>query len=141
MSTPFATLEDVIAISGATYTAEQQERINTILPLVSDLIRSEGAAVGIDIDEAIESDPAYASVVKMVTVDVVTRVMRQSTTGEPMSQESQSALGYSWSGTYAIPGGGTAMALMNNERKILGFNRQKWGAMDIWEKSHHKESL
>lgn len=139
MSTSFATLEDVIAISGATYTAEQQERINTLLPLVSDLIRSEGEAVGKDIDEAVETDAAYASVVKMVTCDVVSRIMRQSTTGEPMSQESQSALGYSWSGTYAIPGGGAAMSLLNNERKMLGIKRQRYGAMEIWEKSHHRE--
>lgn len=135
MSQSFATLADVIAISGAAYTAEQQERITTLLPLISDLIRSEGEAVGKNIDEAIVTDTAYSSVVKMVTVDVVTRIMRQSTTGEPMSQESQSALGYSWSGTYAIPGGGAAMSLMNNERKMLGLIRQKWGAMDIWERS------
>lgn len=139
MSTSFATLEDVIAISGATYTADQQTRVNTLLPLVSDLIRSEGGAVGIDVDEAIEEDAAYNSVVKMVTCDVVSRIMRQSTTGEPMSQESQSALGYSWSGTYAIPGGGAAMSLLNNERKLLGFRRQKYGAMEIWEESHHTE--
>lgn len=139
MSTSFATLEDVIAISGAVYTAEQQERITTLLPLVSDLIRSEGEAVGKNIDETIVTDTAYGSVVKMVTVDVVSRILRQSTTGEPLSQESQSALGYSWSGTYAIPGGGAAMSLMNNERKMLGLIRQKWGAMDIWERSHHRE--
>ena len=134
MSTSFATLEDVITLSGATYTAEQQERINALLPLVSDLIRSEGEAVGKSIDDAVEADPAYASVVKMVTCDVVARIMRQNTTGEPMSQESQSALGYSWSGTYAIPGGGAAMSLLNNERKLLGLRRQKYGAMEIWEK-------
>ena len=134
MSEPFATLEDVIALSGATYTAEQQERINTLLPLVSDLIRSEGESVGKNIDETIGADTAYESVVKMVTCDVVARIMRQSTTGEPMSQESQSALGYSWSGTYAIPGGGTAMSLFNNERKMLGLKRQRYGAMEIWEK-------
>lgn len=138
MSKPFATLEDVLAISGATYTADQQERVNTLLPLISDLIRAEGKAVDKDIDEAVDTDEAYSSVVKMVTVDVVARIMRQSTTGEPMSQESQSALGYSWSGTYAIPGGGAAMSLMNNEKKILGLTRQRWGAMDVWEKSHHK---
>lgn len=135
MSKPFATLEDVLAISGATYTADQQERVNTLLPLISDLIRAEGKAVDKDIDEAVDTDEAYSSVVKMVTVDVVARIMRQSTTGEPMSQESQSALGYSWSGTYAIPGGGAAMSLLNNERKMLGLMRQKWGAMDIWERS------
>lgn len=135
MSEPFATLTDVMTISGATYTAEQQTRITALLPLVSDLIRSEGVSVGKDIDEAVSTDDAYASVVKMVTCDVVARIMRQSTSGEPVSQESQSALGYSWSGTYAVPGGGAAMSLMNNERKMLGLKRQKYGAMEIWDRS------
>jgi hypothetical protein len=134
MSEPFATLTDVMTISGATYTAEQQTRITALLPLISDLIRSEGVSVGKDIDEAVSTDDAYASVVKMVTCDVVARIMRQSTSGEPVSQESQSALGYSWSGTYAVPGGGAAMSLMNNERKMLGLKRQKYGAMEIWDR-------
>lgn len=129
----FATLADVIAIEGVAYTTEQQERIETLIPLVSDLIRTAGSGVGMNIDELVASDPAYASVVKMVTCDVVGRVMRQSTTGDPMSQESQSALGYSWSGTYAIPGGGVTMSLMRNELKILGIRRQQYGVMEIWE--------
>lgn len=128
-----------MTISGATYTAEQQSRVNALLPLISDLIRSEGEAVGKNIDEAIADDDAYASVVKMVACDVVARIMRQSTSGEPVSQESQSALGYTWSGTYAVPGGGAAMSLMNNERKMLGLKRQRYGAMEIWDRSHHEE--
>lgn len=128
----FATVEDVIAISGATYTEEQQARIETLLPLVSDLIRTEGARAGKDIDALVESDAAYASVVKLVTCDVVARALRQSASGEPMSQESQSALGYSWSGTYAIPGGGVAMSLMNNERKMLGLKRQRFSVVELW---------
>lgn len=129
----YATYADVVSIEGATYTTEQQDRIETLLPLVSDLIRNEGNGVGIDVDAAIAADGAYASVVKLVTCDVVARIMRQSTTGEPMSQESQSALGYSWSGTYAVPGGGVAMSLMRNERKMLGFKRQKYGVIEAWE--------
>ena len=139
MSEPFATLTDVMTISGATYTAEQQSRVNALLPLISDLIRSEGEAVDKNIDEAIADDDAYASVVKRVTCDVVARIMRQSTSGEPVSQEAQSALGYTWSGTYAVPGGGAAMSLMNNERKMLGLKRQRYGAMEIWDRSHHEE--
>lgn len=129
----YATYADVVSIEGATYTTEQQNRIETLLPLVSDLIRNEGNGVGIDVDAAIAADGAYASVVKLVTCDMVARIMRQSTTGEPMSQESQSALGYSWSGTYAVPGGGVAMSLMRNERKMLGFKRQKYGVIEAWE--------
>jgi hypothetical protein len=134
MTTSYATYADVASISGATYSAAEQDRIDTLLPLVSDLIRAEGQKVGKDIDAMVSEDPAYASVVKLVTCDVVARVMRQSTTGDPMSQESQSGLGYSWSGTYAIPGGGVTMSLMNNERKILGLKRQQYGVMELWER-------
>lgn len=131
----FATLEEVLAIEGVTYTADQQERVESLLPLVSDLIRRAGADVGMDIDALVEANEnGYASVVKLVTCDVVARVMRQSTTGDPMSQEAQSALGYSWSGTYAIPGGGVTMSLMRNELKTLGIRRQRYGVMDIWER-------
>lgn len=131
--TAFATLEDVLAIEGVAYTQEQQERINTLLPLVSDLIRSAGEDVGLDIDTEMTADAAYASVVKVVTCDVVARIMRQSTTGDPMAQESQSGFGYSWSGTYAVPGGGISMSLMRNELKRLRIRRQRYGVMEVWQ--------
>ena len=127
----FATLADVIAVSGASYTTDQQERINTLLPLVCDTLRIEAEKVDKDLDEMAQSD-TYASVLKLVTCDIVIRAMRQSTSGDPMSQESQSALGYSWSGTYAIPGGGIANAIMKNDLKRLGLRRQRMGVIDLW---------
>ena len=41
-----------------------------------------------------------------------------------LKQESQTALGYNWQGTYAIPGGGIAGAIMNNDLKRLGLVRK-----------------
>lgn len=131
--TDYATLADVIAITGNTYTAAEQDRIEELLGLVSALIRNEGRKVDMDIDQMIADDSNYGEVVKMVTVDVTVRAMRQTTTGNPMSQESQGALGYTWSGTYAVPGGGVAMSLMRNEKKILGIRRQKYGVMETWQ--------
>jgi hypothetical protein len=78
---------------------------------------------------------SYASVVKLVTVDVTMRAYRQNLDGEPVSQESQSALGYTWSGTYAVPGGGVAGAIMRNDLKRLGLRRQRYGVMEIWDES------
>ncbi|MGJ1079112.1 Gp19/Gp15/Gp42 family protein, partial [Enterococcus faecium] len=78
----------------------------------------------------------YGSVVKLVTVDIIIRVLRQSQDGDPMSQESQTALGYTWSGTYAIPGGGIAGAIMRNDLKRLGLRRQRYGVMDLWDGNH-----
>ncbi len=127
----FATLSDVIAISGTNYSAADQTRINTLLPLICNTLRIEAKKVGKDLDEMAE-DATYASVLKLVTCDVVIRAMRQSQTGDPMSQESQSANGYSWSGTYAIPGGGIAVSIMNNDLKRLGLRRQKYGVIDLY---------
>ena len=127
----FATVNDVIAISGINYTSAEQERIATLLPLICNTLRLEANKVGKDLDE-MAGDDAYASVLKLVTCDVVVRAMRQTQTGEPLSQESQSANGYTWSGTYAIPGGGIAGAIMNNDLKRLGLRRQKYGVIDFY---------
>ena len=139
MSTAFITVAELQTLSGITYTGDHLGRVEAMLPLVSDLIRNEGKKYNIDVDAKFESDPPYQSVVKLVTCDVTTRAMRQSTTGDPLSQESQSGLGYTWSGTYAIPGGGIAMSLMNNERKLLGFRRQKYGVMELWDGSEEEQ--
>lgn len=131
----FATLQDVLTLTGTDYTTQQQERISALIPVVSDLIERKGREVGKDVHREMAIDSAYASVVKLVTVDVVARAMRQNMEGEPMAQESQGALGYTWSGTYAIPGGGIAMSLMNNEMKLLGFKQQKLRSVRLWHES------
>lgn len=131
MSDSFATVED-IALLWRPLSAAEIAKANALLPLVSDEIRVLGKSAGKNVDLMIEQSPEYGSVVKIVTVDIVTRVLRQSTEGDAMSQESQSALGYSWSGTYAIPGGGIANAIMKNDLKKLGFTVQKIGALKLW---------
>ena len=128
----FATLADVDMITGKNYMNDDPERVSALLPLVSDALRYEAAKVGKDLDAMVENDCAYASVVKLVTVDVVARALRQSNDGEPLSQESQSALGYTWSGTYAIPGGGISGAIMRNDLKRLGLRRQRLGVIKLW---------
>lgn len=127
----FATLADVIAITGKDYTAQDANRVEVLLPLVSDALRQEAVKVGKDIDEMISASASYASVVKLVTVDIVIRAMRQTTDGDPMVQESQSAINYSWSGTYAIPGGGIANSIMKNDLKRLGLRRQRIGVINL----------
>ena len=135
----FATVNDVIAISGVNYTSAEQERIATLLPLICDTLRLEANKVGKDLD-AMAEDTSYASVLKLVTCDVVIRAMRQTQSGDPLSQESQSANGYSWSGTYAIPGGGIASAIMNNDLKRLGLRRQKYGVIDFYYEEQNAEN-
>lgn len=127
----FATVDDIQTL-WRPLTASEQTRANALLPLVSDEIRVIAKSVGKDIDTMIADDTSYASVVKIVTVDVVARVLRQSTEGDAMTQESQAALGYSWSGTYAVAGGGIANSILKNDLKKLGLLNQQIGAAFVW---------
>lgn len=136
----FVTLAEVEAISGKQFTESEEERVNTLLPLISDLLRSAAARVGKNLDTMIAADATYESVVKLVTTDVTVRAMRQSTDGEPMSQESQSAGGYTWSGTYSIPGGGVANALMRNDLKRLGLLTQTAKAVYMYGENNGNSS-
>lgn len=132
MSTAFASYEDVSVLSGRELSSADQERAITLLPLISDVLREEAKKVGKDLDEMVAASTSYANTVRLVVVDIVIRAIRQSTEGDPVSQESQSALGYSWSGTYAIPGGGLAQAIMKNDLKRLGLRRQQIGVIPLW---------
>lgn len=130
----FVTTEDIIVL-WRPLSADESTRAAALLPLVSDALRVCAQNVNVDLDGKAADDTAYASMLKLVTVDIVSRVLRQNTTGEAMSQESQSGLGYSWSGTYAVPGGGIANAIMNNDLKKLGLLRQSIGAVQLWQLS------
>ena len=106
---------------------------------MSDTLRNEAKKVGKDLDTLVTEDETYSSVVKLVTVDVVARVLRQTTTGDAMTQESQSAGGYSWSGTYAVPGGGIANAILYSDLKRLGLLNQQIGSVRIWQRSRENQ--
>ena len=130
MAVSYITLSEFLAISGGTYTTAEQTRISALIPMVSDALRYEADRVGKDLDAMIAEDNNYNSVVQLVCTDVIVRAMSLNTDAEPMSQESQSALGYSWSGTYAVPGGGIANCIMRNDLKRLGLKRQRYGVID-----------
>ena len=132
MAEAFASVADVEAL-WRTLTPAEEERATNLLPAISDVLRSEAERRGYDLDSMIEESASYETVVKTTTVDICVRALRQDTsaTGEPMAQESQSALGYSWSGTYAIPGGSN-LPIMRNDLKRLGITKQRWGALDIY---------
>lgn len=131
---PFATVTDISTL-WRQLTADETTRATALLPLVSDELRDIAYSVGKDLDQMVAESEPYASVVKVVTVDVVSRILRQSTEGDAMTQESQSALGYSWSGTYAVPGGGIANAIMKNDLRKLGLLMQTIGVMYTWQGS------
>ena len=126
----FATTQDVIEL-WRSLTTEELSRTEKLLPIVSDSLRIEASKVGKDIDE-LSKNEAYANVLKSVVVDVVARTLMTSTDNEPMTQESQSALGYTWSGTYLVPGGG--LFIKNSELARLGLKRQRYGGFELYGK-------
>lgn len=126
----YATIADVITLWRA-LTPDEQQRAEQLLPIISDSLRVEAKKVGKDLDEMVEADPALASVAKSVTVDVLARTIMTPTNEAPMTQMSQSGLGYTVSGTYLIPGGG--LFIKRSELARLGLRRQKMGVIEPYE--------
>ena len=79
----------------------------------------------------IEADEDLGIVAKSVTVDVVARTLMTSTNQEPMTQMTESALGYSVSGTFLTPGGG--LFIKKSELARLGLKRQRFGVMELYD--------
>lgn len=125
----FATTEDIRKLWRA-LTPEEEERASALLQKVSSILRSEADKVGKDLDLMIQQKPYLADVATSVTVDVVTRALATPTNQEPVSQFTESAMGYSYSGTYLVPGGG--VFIKNAELARLGLKRQKMGGMKLW---------
>lgn len=125
----FATIADITSL-WRTLTFEEETRATALLAVVSDSLREESRKVGKDLDALVADSPTYANVVKSVTVDVVARTLLTSTENEPMTQTSESALGYSWSGSYLVPGGG--LFIKNSELSRLGFRKQRYGVIDFY---------
>ena len=125
--TPFATVDDLTNL-WRPMSAEEQNRAEALLPIVSNRLRQEADNVGKDIDEMIAKSDVYKDVVKSVTVDIVARTLMTSTNQEPMTQYSESALGYSVSGTFLTPGGG--LFIKRDELKALGLRKQRYGVIE-----------
>lgn len=136
----FATISDLELLWRPTKNESEEKRAIALLEQVSSILRIEAKKVGKDLNSMVASDPDYASVVKSVTIDVVARILRQNTEGESLSQESQSGLGYTWSGTYAVPGGGIGNAIMRNDLKRLGLRKQKVGVIEMYDTGNYDNS-
>ncbi|WP_136020514.1 phage Gp19/Gp15/Gp42 family protein, partial [Streptococcus pyogenes] len=109
---------------------DELKRANALLKVVSDTLRMEADKVGKDLDKTMVDKPYFVNVIKSVTVDIVARTLMTSTQGEPMTQESQSALGYTWSGSYLVPGGG--LFIKDSELKRLGLKKQRYGGIELY---------
>ena len=129
--TNLASVNDVNSLWKPLSHAEHGQ-VEALLPVVSDSLRQEAKRVGKDLDEMIAKGEILPNVVKSVVVDVISRYLDQlsSDNASTLSQESQSALGYSWSGTYVNTGGG--MSILKKDLKRLGLTRQRFGMVDLY---------
>lgn len=124
----YATTQDLIDL-WRPLKPEEIERAAKLLEVVTDSLRQEAFKVDKNLDELVKQGKLLPNVLKSVIVDVVARTLMTSTNGEPMIQESQSALGYSVSGTYLVPGGG--LFIKKSELARLGLKRQKLGGISM----------
>lgn len=126
---PFANIDDLENLWRKVEDYEKK-RASELLKTVSHILRIEGQKVNKDLDELVKSDESYFYLVKSVVVDVVARNLMTSTNKEPMTQFSESALGYTVSGSFLVPGGG--LFIKESELKRLGFKKQRYGVIDFY---------
>ena len=125
----FATISDVETL-WRYLKQDETDRASFLLDVVSDSLRVEAEKVGKDLDAMVLNSAAYNNVVKSVAVDIVARTLMTSTDQEPMTQFNQTALGYSASGSFLVPGGG--LFIKKSELARLGLRRQRYGVMNLY---------
>ena len=125
----FATISDVETL-WRNLKQDETDRARFLLEVVSDSLRVEAEKVGKDLDAMVLKSAAYANVVKSVAVDIVARTLMTSTDQEPMTQFNQTALGYSASGSFLVPGGG--LFIKKSELARLGLRRQRYGVINLY---------
>lgn len=130
MADAFATVQDYLNLTGQTLTAEQQERVSNLLSVASDRLRQTAMNNGSDLDNMIATGRVLENVAKAITVDIVARTMATPTDEAPVTQYSQSALGYTVSGTYLNAGGG--IYIKQSELKALGLSKQRYGFIELY---------
>lgn len=133
----FAYVSDLEALWRPLKTSEI-ERAEALLDVVSDTLRIEAEKVGKNLDDMAVGSASFSSVLKSVTVDIVARTLMTSTNQEPMTQYAESALGYSVSGSFLVPGGG--LFIKDSELKRLGLKKQRFGVREIYGTSEGDSS-
>lgn len=128
----YASIENYEKVYNIILNNEQQKRLLVLIELASSLLREEANKRKINLSTVINSSDDKANVAKMVVLACVHRVMSKDDEQDmPLEQFSQSALGYTFSGTYVNPG--DDLYYLKNELKRMGIIKQRYGAMEIYE--------
>ena len=108
---------------------DETARAESLIPVVEDSLRQEALKYRKNLDEMVLTGELKKNVLISVVVDVIGRTLNTSTKAEPMTQMSESALGYTVSGSYLVPGGG--LFIKKTELSRLGLKRQRMGVIDL----------
>lgn len=128
----YASVEDYEKVYNTDLNNEQHKRLLMLIELASSLLREEANKRNMNLSAVISSSDDKANVAKMVVLACVHRVMSKDDDQDmPLEQFSQSALGYTFSGTYVNPG--DDLYYLRNELKRMGIIKQRYGAMEIYE--------
>lgn len=125
----YCSVDDVISL-WRSLKNDEILRVKELIPVVVSSLKVEADKVGKDLEEMAQDDD-YRNVLKSVIVDVVARTLMTATDQEPMTQYSESALGYSFSGSFLVPGGG--LFIKRSELSRLGLKRQRYGVIDFYD--------
>lgn len=134
MSEPYATAADILAI-GRSLTSQQQENAEVLIGQASAKLRLAAQKYGKDVDAMI-ADPVsgedYALAVKSVIVQAVCRALDSVNNSAAVSQGTESIGAYSLTMSYL--NAGQSLYFLRNELKDLGFMRQRFGFMNLYER-------
>lgn len=132
MNDSLATIEEYEAVYNVHLSDTDKARVETLLEYSSALLRVETSNRGYNLDFIISRDGAKKTVAKMIVIASVKRAMHTNEVTEaPLEQFSQSAMGYTVSGTYLNPG--DDIYFLNNELKRLGITKKSQGFfIDLW---------
>lgn len=132
MDNALATAKEYEEVYSVHLSDTDKKRVETLLMYASSLLRVEASNRGYNLDIIILKDEAKKYVAKMVVLASVKRAMHTNEVMEaPLEQFSQSAMGYTVSGTYLNPG--DDIYFLNNELKRLGISKKSQGFfIDLW---------
>lgn len=133
MNDILATVEEYEEVYSVHLSDTEKAHVETLLIYASALLRVEASNRGYNLDLIILKDEAKRTVAKMVVLASVKRAMHTNEVTEaPLEQFSQSALGYTVSGTYLNPG--DDIYFLNNELKRLGIKKKARAfTVDLWQ--------
>lgn len=125
----YASKQDVIDLWRA-LKPDEATRVEKLIPVVCSCLDADALRYRKKTVQAMIDDGEVATdTVKSVVVDVITRMVSTPTNQAPMTQMSESALGYSVSGTFLTPGGG--VFIKRAELARLGILRQRAEVIEL----------